>query len=418
MKLNITARAQSSASSDFGISIDAAGNKKRGAMAFLRIAALVCVSMGATAQSVDAFTLDTVHQFGDPAYPNDGTNALAGLTALNNSTLWGVACFGGSNNTGTIYQLQELALPMPIYSVRYEFNGGTDGYCPHADLLRRNGTMYGTTEYGGSANTGTVFSLDANNTYTQLYSFGNPQDGARSYGELSYAAGLFWGTTTFGGHSQKGTVFTFDGTNETQLHKFDSGGYWPITGLRKKGGFFYGTVSQPCGYAFQVEISTQILTKIHDFDKPSEGCRSYTKLYWLGGPPPAGGFFYGTLENHGGGCGSLFKMTTAGVVTVVHHFACTQNDGDTPAGDLAYVVANGKFYGTTQFGGQFGAGTIYEFDPITLSEAILYNFTGGNDGREPRPGIRELPAGSGMMWGTTLPGGGQYMQGTIFRVRP
>jgi uncharacterized repeat protein (TIGR03803 family) len=112
------------------------------------------------------------------------------------------------------------------YNVLYSFTGGADGAYPFAPLaLDAAGTLYGTTEYGGSHQYGAVFKLDSSGTETVLYSFNvsGTGDGELPFGGLVLdVAGNLYGTTQFGGTFGSGTVFKVDTSgNEdsvAQLH--------------------------------------------------------------------------------------------------------------------------------------------------------------------------------------------------------
>jgi hypothetical protein len=107
----------------------------------------------------------------------------------------------------------------------------------------------------------------------------------------------------------------------------------------------------------------------------------------------ADGNFYGTTANGRASseycpfktCGTVFKMTPDGKVTVVYSFCRQANcaDGDSPSGALVQGT-NGSFYGAAAFGGtssycqdEFqsgdGCGTIFEITP-TGKLRTLYNF--------------------------------------------
>jgi uncharacterized repeat protein (TIGR03803 family) len=57
----------------------------------------------------------------------------------------------------------------------------------------------------------------------------------------------------------------------------------------------------------------------------------------------------------------VFEVDTSGKETVVHNF------GDTPDGEFPFagliIDKKGNLYGTTQFGGDFGYGTVFELVP-------------------------------------------------------
>jgi uncharacterized repeat protein (TIGR03803 family) len=74
--------------------------------------------------------------------------------------------------------------------------------------------------------------------------------------------------------------------------------------------------------------------------------------------------------------------------------------------------SDGNFYGTTEYGGTNGAGTVFK---ISTNGALttLYSFTGGNDGANPQAGLVQGTDGS--FYGSTSVGrlGGT---GTVFRL--
>jgi uncharacterized repeat protein (TIGR03803 family) len=91
-----------------------------------------------------------------------------------------------------------------------------DGTFPSASVVvGKDGSLYGTTQSGGSANLGTVFQLTPPATlgdpWTEmiLHSFtGQSGDGATPLAGLTLnSAGVLYGTTSSGGTAGKGTVF-------------------------------------------------------------------------------------------------------------------------------------------------------------------------------------------------------------------
>ena len=95
--------------------------------------------------------------------------------------------------------------------------------------------------------------------------------------------------------------------------------------------------------------------------------------------------------------------------SVVHSFS-GGTDGANPLAGLV-MDASGNVYGTTNSGGNFGAGTVYEFSSAGV-ETVLYNFTGGSDGGEPQGSL--LLIGTGL-YGTTASGGASGA-GTVFEL--
>jgi uncharacterized repeat protein (TIGR03803 family) len=123
------------------------------------------------------------------------------------------------------------------------------------------------------------------------------------------------------------------------------------------------------------------------------------------------GNLYGTT-NAGGvsSYGTVFKVTKAGVETVVHQFT-GGTDGAYPEGGLIRD-AGGNFFGTTTAGGATNNGTVFG---ITAAgkEVVLYSFAGGTDGAVPDAGLA-LDA-TGNLYGTTS-AGGTIGNGTVFKI--
>lgn len=158
----------------------------------------------------------------------------AGLTMTGTGTLLGTL-YGASefNTNGTVFRLQ-LTATGPVYTDIYNFKGGNDGSNPFAVLTvdDRTGVIYGSTEYGGGGNSGTVFSLTpAGSGYTErvLHSFATPRDGILPQAPLLREPnGDLFGVTAIGGIGCSGigcsTVFALApagaGYTFRVLHRF------------------------------------------------------------------------------------------------------------------------------------------------------------------------------------------------------
>jgi uncharacterized repeat protein (TIGR03803 family) len=148
-----------------------------------------------------------------------------------------------------------------------------------------------------------------------------------------------------------------------------------------------------------------------------------------GADPQAGliqasdGDFYGTTAEGGAGgiAGTVFQITDQGVETVLHSFSGMVNfsgpDGVTPQSTLIYG-ADGNLYGTTEYGGTNGVGTVFAVTPEG-AVSILYSFGGTSgindvrDGENPGKGL--MKGIDGNLYGVTQ-NGGEYNYGTIFRI--
>ncbi len=117
----------------------------------------------------------------------------------------------------------------------------------------------------------------------------------------------------------------------------------------------------------------------------------------------------------GTGCGTVFKLDSAGNETVLHTFTGSP-DGEVPYAGLV-LDAQGNLYGTTTRGGVQNAGTVFEVD-ATGNETILYSFCAagsGNctDGTDPEGGV--VLDAQGNLYGTSS-GGGASNNGTVFKL--
>jgi uncharacterized repeat protein (TIGR03803 family) len=125
------------------------------------------------------------------------------------------------------------------------------------------------------------------------------------------------------------------------------------------------------------------------------------------------GNLYGTASNGGtSDNGVVFKMTAAGVESVLHNFG-GGTDGANPQGVLIRD-RSGNLYGTTTGGGGAGAGTVFRVSALGY-ERVLHAFSGGTDGFAPQAGLARDAAGN--LYGTTSAGGADGY-GTVFKLSP
>lgn len=159
---------------------------------------------------------------------SDGSNPYAGLVLGKDGLLYGTTQNGGSNNFGTVFKLNTSGSG---YSVLRHFRGPAfgDGRQPLGSLIQgSDGFLYGTTYYGGVNDVGTLFRLNTNgSSYSVLVSFAVGSSGSQPWGGLAGSTnGTLYGTTRFGGSDDVGTVFkvNHDGSGYAVLHTFKSSG--------------------------------------------------------------------------------------------------------------------------------------------------------------------------------------------------
>lgn len=166
------------------------------------LAMLGMLTMLATPAAAQTFTI--LHNFTGGA---DGYAPNAGLSFGPSGVLYGTTYFGGRYDAGTVFKLKQVNSSWVVYPL-YEFTGGGDGDLPVGGVaIAPNGSLYGTTTFGGSEGAGVVFELRPPPTAcasflcywkeSVLHSFTGMPDGFYPTGNLAFdQAGDIYGTTT------------------------------------------------------------------------------------------------------------------------------------------------------------------------------------------------------------------------------
>jgi uncharacterized repeat protein (TIGR03803 family) len=152
------------------------------------------------------YTLNTLFNF-------NGSNVSTpngGLLADANGDLFGTSEYGGSNNDGTVFELVKSNGSYTLNTL-ISFSSGNGSVSPDGGLIAdANGDLFGTTGAGGPSNLGTVFELVNNNgayTLDTLVNFNGGNGTNPDSGLIADANGDLFGTTQKGGTNNYGTVF-------------------------------------------------------------------------------------------------------------------------------------------------------------------------------------------------------------------
>jgi len=160
---------------------------------------------------------------------------------------------------------------------------------------------------------------------------------------------------------------------------------------------------------------------LHSFNR-NDGANPYAGLIF-----DAAGNLYGTSDGGGAfGGGTVFELTSGAggtwTETVLYNFGAGDGDGGGPEASLTFDAA-GNLYGTTVAGGMYcgpsGCGTVFELTPGeggTWTEKVLHNFN-VNDGDGAWPVAGVIFDAAGNLYGTT-PSGGALGRGTVFELTP
>jgi uncharacterized repeat protein (TIGR03803 family) len=406
--------------------------------------AAVLVSTLITSQSAQAQTFTTLHRFNG----TDGAGPFAGLIQATNGDFYGTTYYGGPSNDGTVFRITPEGAVATLHSFE-----GEDGAFPITELIQAtNGDFYGSTDEGGANGYGTIFKITPTGTLTTLYSFCSETDctdGEYPSGLIQATNGDFYGTTSEGGKQQRdGTVFriTPSGTLTT-LHSFNyTDGRYPDGLVQATNGDFYGITrvggAYGAGSIFKITpggtLTTLYSFNLTDGAYPNGGLiqsadgdfygttfkggayfwgtvfkitpsSSFTTLYSFfegtDGRMPFAGLiqatdrdFYGTTW--GGGVnddGTVFKITSAGVLTTLHRFIGTQ--GDQPRAALIQATS-GDFYGATQTGGPHGDGTVFSLS-VGLAPFVETQTSSGRVGEAVKILGSDLTGASGVTFNGT-----------------
>jgi uncharacterized repeat protein (TIGR03803 family) len=286
----------------------------------------------------------------------------------------------------------------------------------------RDGALYGTTTGHGQTVTtdGAVFRIAIPGTFKALHDFSGA-DGQLPYAGLTLGTdGDYYGTTTNGGSSGLGVLFKLtSGGAYTILHDFAGGsdGATPFAPpILASDGNFYGTTdadSISSGVIYQYQPSSGAFNPIFSFNSDqSQGVGIFDPLI-----QGADGNLYGTAQSGGvSACGTLFELSTSGVLLQLYSFPCGAGGWD-PIGSLMQA-SDGNIYGVTEVGGitnpqcAEGCGTIFKFSGGTVS--VVYSFSGPHgDGQSPITGLTEGTDGN--LYGTTALGG-SFKEGSLYQL--
>jgi len=329
------------------------------------------------------WTETILHNFavatGDGASP-DGDLLLAG------GNIYGTTASGGASGYGTVYEMKNT-MGTWSESVLYSFAGGpTDGRSPYSGVILSGGVLYGATFYGGANGDGTTYSLTPGSPWTEdvLSSFGaSSSDGTNPHSALLDAGGgVYYGTTYYGGSGSSGTVYELQSGSpwtETPIYTFTGGadGSNPHSALiMDSSGALYGTTvyggAHGKGTVYKLTPGSGGWTEsvLHSFAGGASG--SYPVAGVVFGSTQS--VLYGATTSGGGssnctgGCGTVYELSGGSwAETVLYAFTGYANgDGEDAYSDITY--SGGWIYGTTWNGGTSsecmgGCGTVYALQP-------------------------------------------------------
>ncbi len=338
------------------------------------IAVALLFTVAASAQTyTDLYT----YPIGSGAY--SGIVAPQVMSQGRDGNLYSTIQNDGTKNVGTVYSMTTAGTLSTVYSF-CSLTSCTDGGYPYGGVtLGFDGNFYGTTQGGGSHAAGTVFKVTPTGTLTTLWNFANgTDDSVPVYTTLLGQDGNMYGVSWGQYNGQYGAFFKVSAAGVFKaLSDFTyTNGALPNLPTQGTDLNFYGTAQAggdptcKCGLVYKATAAGKI-TVLHTFKGyPSDGYRPIGILV-----QGTDGNFYGTTYQGGAhNQGSVFKITPAGVYTLVYSFNFSSGylDADLPEAGLT-LGTDGNLYGVGTAGGSKNAGAIFKITPAG-NESILYNF--------------------------------------------
>lgn len=261
-----------------------------------------------------AFTVLYDFNVGDPIVR--GLGPIGAIVEGGDGYFYGTTPSGGTDDCGTIFRFNAAGVVTTV--IDFTGAGGSyKGAGPSSGLFKASdGNLYGTTSGGGATENGTLFQLTPSGQFTTLVEFtfnGTTNKGNSPVGSLiEDASGNLLGTTLYGGTGSSGTIYrvTKTGTLTTLFNLPGGNGFYPMGGLlAARDGNYYGTTTRggtgSRGTIFRLTpagVLTTIADFANDLDYPPKG-------ELIEAPD---GNIYGTAAGIDTGLGSVFRIVMPG----------------------------------------------------------------------------------------------------------
>ncbi len=314
---------------------------------------------------------------------------------------------------------------------------GPDGLYPYSGvILDRAGNLYGTTYAGGASQDGTVYQLKRAGSgyiHNQLHAFTGGSDGEQPWGGVIFGPdGALYGTTNGGPFQGSGTVFSLRPPvticrsvlcpwTETVLYGVGQfGGVEPAYGqiAFDSAGNIYGTTAfggaEGYGDVYQLSRAGNgwTGTQLYSFGDPDAQFPGHNVLL------DSAGNLYGTTDYGGSnGEGTVFELARSAsgwTENILFSFGALEGAGGYP---VAGLIADrlGNFYGGTV--GDGVSACVFELSPSGngWQLTVLHSFAISGDDEGPFGNL--VLDGSGNLYGTTKTLG-MHGLGNIFKLSP
>jgi uncharacterized repeat protein (TIGR03803 family) len=344
------------------------------------------------------------------------------ISAVIGRTAYGTTQNGGTAGGGTLFSVTSRGKVTTLHS----FVPATEGKLPN-DMLAvdPSGNVYGTTQQGGKFGGGTIFEFTTGHVLKVMHAFDAAAgDGAGPLqGLVRNGIGSLFGAAAGGAISTNGSVFeVLPSGRYVTRYKFQSAGdgHCPFSSVAVDSkGYVYGTVvgngfgGDPNGAVWKLSPQNR-LTPLYVFKDGADG--EYPDQSPI---VDTAGNLYGTIITKAGTtyAGAVWKIDTAGKFSLIHRFN-GMADGFAPNGPLL-MNTDGNLYGTTASGGDTptgpgtGYGTVFRLTPAGVFK-VIHTFN-GLDGSNPTGTLAHDSTGA--IYGATKGDNGS-IGGTVYKIRP
>lgn len=347
----------------------------------------------------------------------EGGKPYGRLFLASDGALYGTTSAGGTHGEGVLFNYD---IDQDLFSVRINFDGANGAY-PNGSLIEYEGYLYGVTTDGGVSDEGLLFRYDKTaNIIAKLADFYGSDYGKHPYGTLTIGpGGKLFGQTYMGGKFGGGIMFDYNTETSVFTKRFDfmesDDGANNIGGMMLGlDGWVYGTTREGGEYdggtIFRIDPATREFENLYDFDIYSYGAYPESKLMQA-----SDGYYYGVTPNGGTvDDGVIYRFDANNNILTVLEDLFTPSEGSKPSGPPVQAV-DGFLYGLTKYGGAMGDGALYKFNLSNSTYAKMINFQGGASGANPEGSLVE--AANGKLYAVARQGG-QFGFGTLFEYDP
>ena len=381
----------------------------------LALALLVVVGIGGSALPSQAQIPTPSILYGFQQEPTDVISPNGPIAQGRDGNLYGTGGNRGANNVGGVFKITPAGVETLLVSFPKAWNACAEGL-----TLATDGNFYGACIIGGAHSSGFIFRVTPAGVLTDIYDFVGTTTGSccPTSAPVLGADGNLYGTTgSYGGSDSPYVAYRIStaGVYKT-LYTFINGNSVPSVLSAASDGNLYGTEADADGFG---NVGGVFRISTGGAFKLLYGFVSATNVYYpsTGVIRDTNGKLYGTTAFPSGtdGSGTLYDVTTSGVVTDIYNFPTSLNFDE--AANNMMQASNGNIYGASYNGGTNAAGGLYEL--TTANSFSSWSFTASNTGvgaTGSNPTAPLMQNTNGLLYGITFTGGPNAAQGTFFSV--